>query len=106
MQTAAVGVLILLTGMGAGWLARGLLLRTLRDRHPEVFAELGHPSARNLASVLPRHGDLQVKFWRYLWNGKVFLIQDRTASMLALIALFADAGLAIGTALLLWSAAA
>ena len=103
---AAVGVLILLVAMGTSWAVRGLLLRTLRERHPLVFAELGHPSPRNLASVLPRHGDLQVKFWRYLWGGKVFLIQDRQASMLASVALLADVGMAIGAALLLWSAAA
>lgn len=103
---AGVAVLTLLAAMGTSWVVRGLLLRTLQERHPGVFAELGQPSQRNLASVLPRHGDLQVKFWRYLWGGKVFLIRDRQTSMLASIALLADVGLAIGAALLLWSAAA
>ena len=103
---AAIGVLILLTAMGASWVARGLLLRTLRERHPHVFAELGQPSPRKLTSVLPRHGNLKVEFWKFLWGGKVFLIRDRQASMLASIALLADVGLAIWAALLLWSAAA
>ena len=102
---AAVAILILLAGMGVGWLVRNRLLRLLRDRHPGVFAELGYPSVRSLASVLPRHGEVQVRFWRYLWGGKVFRINDRGASVLASIALLADAGLVIGAALLLWSAA-
>ena len=101
---AAVGVLILLGAMGASWMARSLLLRTLRDRHPLVFAELGHPSQRNLTSILPRHGDLQLKFWKYLWSRKLFRIRDRQASILAAIALLADVALVVGSGLLLWSA--
>ena len=101
---AAVGVLILLGGMGTSWMARGLLLRTLRDRHPLVFAELGHPSQRNLASILPRHGDLQVQFWKYLWSSKVFRTQDYQVSILAAIALLSDVALVAGAGLLLWSA--
>lgn len=101
---AGVAVVIILAAMAGSWLSRGLLLRVLRSRHAHVFAELGQPSTRQLASVHPRHGNLQILFWTYLWSGRVFGIGDRLVSALALVALLADAALAAGVVALLWSA--
>jgi hypothetical protein len=77
----------------------------LRDKHPPEFAALGHPSNRRLASLLPRDQELQVQFWKYLWGGRIFMVNDKLVSKLAVAALFADVALAIGVMMLLWSAA-
>ena len=100
---AGVAVVIILSAMAGSWLFRELLLRALRNKHPQVFAELGHPSSRNLASILPGHGNQQVRFWKYLWGGSVFRIHDKVVSGLALAALLADIGLAVGIVVLLGS---
>jgi hypothetical protein len=90
--------------MAGSWLVRGLLLRTLRSRHPREFAELGNPSPRQLASLLPRYREMQIQFWKYLWGGGVFMVKDRLVSGLAAAAMLADVALAVGVALFLWSA--
>jgi len=97
-------VVIILVAMAASWLFRGLLLRILRERHPDEFAELGQPTYRQLASLFPRFQDLQIQFWKYLWGGKVFRVKDRLVSILGWAALGADVALAVGVVLLLWSA--
>lgn len=99
-----IAVAIILTSMASGWLLRTLILRTLRSKHPLEFAELGHPSSRRLASLLPRYGEMQIQFWRYLWGGKIFLMKDQLMSGLASAALISDVALAAGVVLLLWSA--
>jgi len=91
--------------MAGSWLVRGLLLKLLRNRHPYDFAELGHPSNRQLASLLRRDQELQIQFWKYLWGGKIFLVNDKLVSGLAVTALIADVALVVGVIMLLWSAA-
>lgn len=91
--------------MAGSWLFRSLLLRTLRNSHPGEFAELGQPSSRQLASLLPRNRELQLRFWTSLWSGRFFLIGDKRVSGLAWGALIADAVLVVGIAGFFWSAA-
>ena len=100
----AVAMAIILVSMASGWLLRALLLRMLRNRHPREFADLGHPSSRQLDSLLPRYREVQIQFWRYLWGGKVFRVRDRLVSGVASAALIADVALAAGVVLLLWAA--
>jgi hypothetical protein len=97
-------VVILLLAMISSWMLRGLLLRLLRSRHPSEFAELGFPSNRQLASFYPQYREMQIRFWKYLWGGKIFRVNDRLVTNLARAALIADAALAVGAMLLLWSA--
>lgn len=99
-----IAAAIILASMACGWLLRVLLLRRLRTKHPREFAELGHPSSRQLGSLLPRYGEMQVQFWRYLWSGKVYLMKDNVASGLASAALISDVALGAGVVLLLWAA--
>ncbi|MEP7068886.1 MAG: hypothetical protein ABI789_06585 [Usitatibacter sp.] len=104
MVAAGTAVLILLAAMASGWLLRLLLLKGLRTRHPGEFDALGNPSIRALSSFLPRYGEMQVQFWKYLWEGKVFLLKDAPLSALAWGALISDAALVAGVALLFLSA--
>ena len=99
-----VAVAIILSSMASGWLLRVLLLRTLRNRHPGEFAALGHPSSRQLGSLLARNGEMQIQFWRYLWSGKIFSMKDKLVSGLASAALISDMALGGGMVLLLWAA--
>jgi hypothetical protein len=101
---AGVAITIILLAMGSSWIIRGLLLRQLRDRFPDEFAALGYPSRRQLESMLPRYQELHIRFWKYLWGGKVFLVNDKLVSSLAGAALLADIALAGGALVLLWSA--
>ncbi|MGB9092838.1 MAG: hypothetical protein WCB93_01855 [Gallionella sp.] len=100
---AGIAIMIILAAMTSSWLLRGLLLKLLRERHPEEFTDLGFPSNRQLASFYPRYREMQIRFWQYLWGGKIFRINDKLVSGLAWSALIADTALAVG-ALLLWSA--
>lgn len=102
---AGIAVAVILASMACGWLSRALLIRTLRTKHPGEFSGLGRPSSRELGSLLPRHGEMQIQFWRYLWSGKVFQLKDNLASALATAALVSDVALGAGVALLLWTAA-
>ncbi|MBL0142949.1 MAG: hypothetical protein IPP91_12820 [Betaproteobacteria bacterium] len=104
MAVTGVAVLILLAAMASGWMLRALLLRTLRTRHPREFEALGNPSARHLSSMLPRHNEMHVQFWKYLWEGKVFLLKDDLATGLAWAALTSDVTLVASVVLLFWSA--
>ena len=99
-----VAVVTILAGMAGGWLFRHLLLGALRNRHPREFAELGQPSNKQLASILPRHREQQIRFWKYLWEGRAFRLNDGLASGIAVAALASDVALAAGLLLLLWSA--
>lgn len=101
-----VAVVIVLVAMAASWLLRSLMLRTLRSRHPGEFEALGNPSDRALRSLLPRHQETQLAFWRYLWGGKVFRLGDPLVSGLAWAAMAADVALVAGLAMLVWSAGA
>jgi len=101
----SVAIVIILLAMGSGWLFRSLLLRVLRQRHPAQFAALGHPTSQQLASLSPKLQDLHLQFWKYLWGGKVFEVDDRLVSILAVAALLADAALIVGVAVFLWFAA-
>ena len=98
-----ISVLIILSAMAGSWLFRSLLLRTLRNAHPREYAELGQPSGRQLASLLPRYRELQLRFWRYLWGGRFRQTNDKAVSALAWAALSADVAVAIGVAAFLWS---
>jgi hypothetical protein len=102
---AGVAIVAILGGMGGSALFRGLLLRRLERRHPTVFAELGRPSARQLTSLLPKHGELQVQFWKYLWGRGAFSSGDKMVSALAAGAVLADLALLAGVVLLFWVAA-
>jgi len=99
-----VAITIILLAMAVSWIIRGLLLRQLRDRFPDEFAALGYPSRRQLASMLPRYQELHIRYWKYIWGGKGFLVNDKLVSSLAGAALLADVALAIGAIVLLWSA--
>jgi hypothetical protein len=101
---AGIAIMIILVAMASSWLLRGLLLKLLRERHPEEFADLGFPSNRQLASFYPQYREMQIRFWKYLWGGKVFRINDNLVSGLAWSALIADTALAVGALLLLWAA--
>ena len=96
--------MIILVAMASSWLLRGLRLKLLRERHPEEFADLGFPSNRQLASFYPQYREMQIRFWKYLWGGKIFRISDKLVSGLARTALIADIALAFGALLLLWVA--
>jgi len=99
-----VAVVILLAGMAGGWIFRRLLLGRLRDRHPSEFAELGQPSDKQLDSILPKYREQQIQFWKYLWEGRAFRLNDRLACGLAVAALVSDVALAAGLLMLVWSA--
>jgi hypothetical protein len=101
---AGLAIVIILLAMASSWLIRGLLLMLLRNRHPHEFAELGYPSNRQLASLFPRDQELQIQFWKYLWGGRIFLVNDKLVSSLAGAALIADVALVVGVIILLWSA--
>jgi hypothetical protein len=103
MARTGVAVLIILVAMAGGWAARQLLLRRMRARHQREFDALGSPSSRELSSMLPKHNELQVRFWKYLWGGKFLVLDDRRVSILAGAALISDAALVAGVALLFWS---
>ena len=103
-MSAGPAILVILAGMGAGWLSRALLLRVLRHRHPDAFAGLGRPSTRQLSSLFPRFQDLQIAFFGYLWSGAVFRLKDPLASALGGAALACDVVLVVGVALLIAAA--
>jgi hypothetical protein len=103
-NAAGMAILFLLAAMASGWLFRLLLLRVLRNRYPQEFAELGQPSSRQLVSLSPRLHELHIKFWKYLWGGKVFLINDKRLSNLARVALISDIAAAGSVAVLFWLA--
>lgn len=105
MALTGLAVFVLLGAMASGWLARQLLLRTLRTRHPGEFDALGSPSDRQLSSLLPKHQDVQLKFRKYLWGGQIFRLEDRLVSALAAAALLSDAAMAAGAVVLFWAAA-
>ncbi len=100
----AAAITIILLAMAASWIIRGLLLRLLRNKHPAEFAALGYPSRRQLDSMLPRYQELHIRFWKYIWGGKAFLVNDKFVSSLAGAALLADVALAVGALALLWAA--
>jgi hypothetical protein len=100
-----ISIFILMGAMAAGWLSRRLLLDVLRTRHPREFESLGNPSHKQLSSLSPRNREVQVSFWRYLWEGKAFLLKDGLVSGLAWVALISDAVLVAGAVLLVWSVA-
>lgn len=99
-----IAIVIILLAMGSAWLFRNLLLRALRERHPDEFAALGKPTSQQLASLSPKLQELHLQFWKYLWGGKVFQVKDRLVAILAGAALLADAALIVGVAIFLWHA--
>lgn len=101
-----IAIVTILLAMGCGWLCRNLLLRVLRERHPEEFAALGQPTSRQLASLSPKLHELHLRFWKYLWGGRVFQVRDGLVALLALGALFADVVLIVGVAVFVWLAGA
>ena len=102
-MSAGPAAVIIMAGMGGGWLFRTLLLRLLRTRHPDDFAGLGSPSTRQLASLYPRFQDLQIAFFRYLWGGAVFRVKDPAVALLGAAALACDAALVVGVVVLVVS---
>ena len=101
-----IAIVIILLAMGSAWLFRNLLLRVLRERHPDEFAALGRPTSQQLASLSPKLQELHLQFWKYLWGGKIFQVKDSLVSLLAAGALLADAALIVGVAIFLWHASA
>lgn len=101
---AGLAVMIILMAMASSWLFRGLLLRALRNRHPGEFAELGQPTYQQLVSLFPRYREKQIRFWRLLWSGKLFRLNDRGVSRLAWAALAADVALGVGIVVLVLAA--
>lgn len=98
-------VIVILVGMGGSWAFRELLIRTLRDKHPQLYAELGQPSSRHLASIIPRYQDMQIRFWRFVWSGRALRNADPIVSLLAAALVVANIILAAGAAALLWAVA-
>lgn len=96
--------LILLVAMLGSWLFRAFLLKSLRIKHPSEFAALGYPSSRKLASLLPRHQEMHLKFWNFLWGGKFLQLKDRRISRIAFLALISDVAMAVSVLVLVWSA--
>lgn len=101
---AGAAILVLVGAMGVSWIARRLLLRLLERNYPQQFAELGHPSTKKLTSVHPRHHDMQIGFWRYLWRGEAFRLGNPAVSALAAAAVIADVVMGIAFAVLVWAA--
>ena len=98
-----VAVAIILASMASGWLLRVSLIKMLRKSYPDEYARLGNPSSRRLGSLLPQYREMQIRFWKYLWDGEVFLLKDRLLSGLAAAALISDVALVAGVLLLFWS---
>lgn len=101
-----MAIVTILLAMGCGWLFRNLLLRVLRERHPDEFAALGQPTSRQLASLSPKLHELHLRFWKYLWGGRVFRVRDGRVALLAVGTLLADAVPLVGVAIFLWLAGA
>lgn len=97
-----MAIVTILLAMGCGWLFRNLLLRVLRERHPDEFAALGQPTSQQLASLSPKLHELHLRFWKYLWGGRVFQVKDNLVALLAVGALLADAVLIVGVMVFLW----
>lgn len=91
--------------MAGSWLFRFLLIRALRFRHPAEFALVGEPTSRQLESLLPRHQEMHLQFWKYLWSGRPFLLGDWLVSTLTAATLLSDLALAGSVAALFWLAA-
>ena len=100
MAKTGVAIFIILAGMGCGWAVRQFLIARMRTRHHREFEALGSPSGRVLSSAAPKHNEQHVRFWKYLWGGKFFLLNDGRVSILAAAALVSDAVLLIGIVLL------
>jgi len=98
-------IIAILVGMGASWALRELLIRRLRDHHPETFAELGAPSGRHLSSIVPRYQDMQIRFWRFVWSGRALWSADPVVAWLATALVIANTVLAVGVVVLLWAVA-
>ena len=103
MARTGVAIFIILAGMGCGWAVRQFLITRMRSRHHGEFEALGSPSGRILSSGSPKHSEQHVRFWKYLWGGKFFLLNDGRVSILAAAALVSDAALVAGVVLLFWS---
>jgi hypothetical protein len=99
-------IIAILIGMGASWALRELLIRRLRDHHPDNFAELGAPSGRHLSSIVPRYQDMQIRFWRFVWSGRALRSADPIVARLALALVVANLILGAGVVALLWLVAA
>ncbi len=99
-----VAAVVFMAAMGAGWIFRALLLKALRDAHPADFDALGRPTGRQLASLLPRYRETQLRFWKYLWGGQAFRLGDGRIASLAWAAVISDIVLVAGMILLFWSA--
>ena len=105
MARTGVAIFIILAGMGCGWAVRQFLITRMRSRHKSEFEALGSPSGRVLSSAAPKHSEQHVRFWKYLWGGKFFLLKDGPVSALAAAAVVSDAAMVAGVALLFWSVA-
>lgn len=97
-------IVILLLGMGGSWLARRILVRVLRKRHPETFARLGEPTHKTMQSVLPRHNEMHLRLWGFLWGFGFLALRDAAVNALAIAAIACEAALVGGTVLLFASA--
>ena len=97
---------VLLAGMGAGWALRRALLALLRKRHPEEFARLGRPTGKQLESHLPRHREMHLGLWRFLWNGDHRRVDDAQVARLVWGIRAADLVLALGAVALFAAVAA
>jgi len=100
----AAAVLVLLAAMAGGWACRSALLRTLRARHPLEFEGLGRPSIRSLESMLPKHSDQQLRFWKYIWGEQPLRVGDRRVTRLAWAARGCDVALAASVVVLFTTA--
>lgn len=101
----AVAVLVLLAAMAGSWGCRAVLLRMLRARHPLEFEGLGRPSIRSLESMLPRHGEQQLRFWQYIWGDQSLRVADPSVRRLAWTARGCDVALVASVVVLFMTAA-
>lgn len=98
-------VIAILVGMGGSWAFRELLIKRLRRSHPQEFKDLGEPSGRHLYSIVPRHHEMQIRFWRFVWGGRAFRMKDDVLASLTAALLVSNIVLAVGVVVLLWSVA-
>lgn len=101
----AYAVFVLLAGMIAGWALRRATIAVLRDRHPAEFARLGEPTGKQLLSHMPRHREMHLALFRFVWGFEFRAFPDALVRALAWATVLADLAMIAGALLLFFFAA-
>lgn len=103
--TPSAGAIIvtIIAALGLAWVFRVLLISVLRVKHPDQFAALGSPTPRQLSSLLPKHQNLYLAIWKYIWGGQAFRLKSPLVSALSVASLASDIVLVGSVALLFWT---